>query len=59
MGQINKEFAENIFRRAANNQHSPLTVWEQKQLAYAWLRLHAPQSQYVQFPPEEPRGDSQ
>lgn len=40
MGQLNKDFVENIVKRGDKGQHSPLTVWEQQQLAYAWLSLH-------------------
>jgi hypothetical protein len=41
MGQITKDFAERMLERADAGKHSPLTVWEEKQLAYAWLELRA------------------
>jgi hypothetical protein len=40
MGQVNKEFAESIINTSELGKHAPLTVWEQKQLALAWLRFN-------------------
>lgn len=40
MGQLTREFVENIVKRADEGKHSPLTVWEEKQLALAWLERH-------------------
>lgn len=43
MAQITKDLCESILRangKDAKGKHYPLTVWEQTQLASAWLRSH-------------------
>jgi hypothetical protein len=37
VSQITKEFCEQMLSHAANMRHSPLTIWEEEQLARAWL----------------------
>ena len=37
MGQITKDFAELMVKAAESGHHTPLTPWEQKQFALAWL----------------------
>ena len=41
MGQITKDFAELMIEAAEKGHHTPLTAWEQKQFAQAWLTLNA------------------
>lgn len=41
MGQITKAFAELMIEAAEKGHHTPLTAWEQKQFAQAWLTLNA------------------
>ena len=40
MGQVTKNFAERIIANSKAGNHSPLTVWEEQQLAHAWLLLN-------------------
>lgn len=37
MGQITEDFVQRMLKRAAAGVHSSLTVWEESQLAHAWL----------------------
>lgn len=37
MSQITESSALQMLRHADANEHSPLTVWEEKQLALTWL----------------------
>ncbi len=39
MGQITETFARQMLVHCERNEHPPLTVWEAKQLAHAWLEL--------------------
>ena len=37
MGQLTREFVGQMLTHCARQEHPPLTVWEAKQLARAWL----------------------
>lgn len=39
MSQVNVDFATRMIAASESGQHSPLTVSEENQLAYAWLCL--------------------
>lgn len=39
MSQITEDFARTMLGNAQRKEHSPLTVWEEEQLARAWLEL--------------------
>lgn len=42
MGQITEAFCQQMLVHCERGEHPPLTVWEAQQLAYAWLKQHAP-----------------
>lgn len=41
MGQITKEFAENLLSRIKDGRHIDTTLWEEEQLVRAWLKVHS------------------
>lgn len=41
MSQVTKAFCEQMLVHAARKEHAPLTIWEEEQLARAWLRLES------------------
>lgn len=41
MGQITEAFAKSMLKHSQAGEHSPLTVWEEEQLARAFLRTSA------------------
>lgn len=40
MGQLNKDFVESMLKLTEDGKLAPITVWEMRQLADAWLALH-------------------
>ena len=54
MAQVTQDMAERIIRAADKYERYPLTVWELRQLACAWLKLNAPESQALNFVPFAP-----
>jgi hypothetical protein len=48
MGQITKDFAELMVKAAEAGHHTPLTAWEQKQFALAWLERESLRTAGVQ-----------
>jgi len=39
VSQITKAFCEQMLVHASRKEHAPLTIWEEEQLARAWLAL--------------------
>lgn len=40
MAQITEDFAEKMLKAAQEGRHTPLTCWEEAQLAWTWLKAH-------------------
>ncbi len=55
MAQVTQDMAERIIQAADKYERYPLTVWELRQLAHAWLKLNAPESQILNRVPFAPK----
>jgi hypothetical protein len=51
MAEMNRSMAESIIRDCDVYKSFPLTVWEIRQLAWAWLKLNAPDSPLLDVQP--------
>ncbi|MDE3038754.1 MAG: hypothetical protein KGJ21_09945 [Pseudomonadota bacterium] len=49
MGQITVDFCDHILNNSDAGKHSPLTVWEEKQLALAWLEREEARKECAQL----------
>lgn len=51
MAEMNRSMAESIIRDCDLYKRYPLTVWELRQLTWAWLKLNAPDSPMLTVKP--------
>lgn len=49
MGQITVDFCNQIIKNSGAGEHSPLTIWEEKQLALAWLEREEARKECAQL----------
>ncbi len=52
MGQITRDFVEQMLTHCERKEHPPLTVWEAAQLAQAWLdreKLRTAAAEVIEF----------
>lgn len=40
MGHITEDFARRMIENGSQGRHTPLTCWEEVQLAYSWMILN-------------------